>query len=459
VIGGLASFGFGLWQLGGDAAAAFYLLPGRAWELLAGAGVAAWIWRGRAVPKQSWLAGAGVVLIVASYLVIRDGENFPGWKAVLPVTGAGLVLAGSGKSMATVILSARPLVFLGRISYSLYLWHWPVIVFWRLQTQEDVAALRHALPILLVSLAGATLSYYYVERPFRRPAFPLRSGKGFLVMGGFTGLMLVAVTVWAGRVTSLERPAFDRPPFTAQQYSAAKDEVWRRGGVVLGTVPPELVVIGSSHAIMYGATVESIAQEQGRGVAFLCMGNTFGRFAFPGDDAIHRDGIAKDRAAFDVVRMKCLEEWRPKVVLWFDRWENQYETLGPERFEKAIGESLSQILEYADRVILTTQAPFSMKRSGSIVRFATRRSAQGRPVVGEEDPERRALRLAANDLLRDMAARREQVGLVEVEDLFELDGGAVRIVTSGGRLLYHDDNHLSDWGAALAGVRLSEALR
>jgi peptidoglycan/LPS O-acetylase OafA/YrhL len=175
LIGTLSSFGFGLWRLGSDPSAAFYLLPSRAWELFVGALLATWIWRRKTDLKSSWLAELGLITVLVSYWFIQGGADFPGWKALLPVLGTALVLAfgNSEKSVAGRMLSVSPLVFLGKISYSLYLWHWPIIVFWRFQTQEDVSELRYALPIAGLSVVAAVLSYYFIERPFRTPAFPL----------------------------------------------------------------------------------------------------------------------------------------------------------------------------------------------------------------------------------------------------------------------------------------------
>lgn len=461
-VGAVLSFGYGLLQVRSDPARAFYLLPPRAWELLTGGLLAAWIWRGKttALRGASMLAAVGLLMILASYFVIRSGTGFPGWIALLPTLGTVLVLAfaTTDGGVVTRILSVPSLVFVGKISYSLYLWHWPVIVFWRLHTQAEVSELRHAVLIVVISVVAATLSYFLVEKPFRRPAFPLWSRKGAVISGTFACLVAVALAVPAGWLRSFAEPSFGTPVFTGQEYSAEHGEQWRSGGVIVGGAPPEIVVIGSSHAIMYGATVADIAQEQDRGVAFLCMGNAFGRFHSEGDNAIFRDGMAAEREEFDAARMRYLKGWKPECVLWFGRWENQLEILGEGEFDRVIRKNLQLVLEHAERVVLTTQVPFAMKQQGSILRYATHLAHQGKPVVGEEDPERTVLRRKANGMLRRMAEEDPRVTVVEVADLFELENGAVRIVSDDRRLLYHDDNHLSDHGAALVRERIVGAL-
>jgi hypothetical protein len=269
----------------------------------------------------------------------------------------------------------------------------------------------------------------------------------------------MAWVVPVGKLRSMAEPSFERPPFTAQSYSASANEAWRSGGVVLGDGAPNLVVLGSSHAIMYGATVAELARERDLTVVYLCLGNAFGRFYSEGDEAIYRDGMADQRAEFDAARIRVLAERKPQQVLWFGRWENQYEILGPSEFERVMRASLDLVLGHAEQVVLTTQTPFSMRRPGSVVRFSTRRAAQSRPVLGEEAAERRELRRAANNMLRNLAAENPRVVVVEAAELFEMEGGGVRLLSEDGRLLYHDDNHLSDVGAALAREKIGEGMR
>ncbi|QNQ10243.1 acyltransferase [Sphingomonas alpina] len=148
-------------------AAAFYLIPMRAWELLVGSLIAL-----GAAPKISpvlWraaLSGAGGALIVAAIILFNSETRFPGTAALLPVAGSALVIAyGEGTATAR-LLSLRPLTFIGLISYSLYLWHWPLIVFGRDLGLLD-GKIGPAVAIVLMSIAAGYLSYRFVETPFR----------------------------------------------------------------------------------------------------------------------------------------------------------------------------------------------------------------------------------------------------------------------------------------------------
>src|SRR5207248_6169363 len=128
----IASFALGAWGVGAAPVATFYLLPARAWELMLGALLAL-----GAVPAfrtrmaSETLAALGLVLIGASMFAFTPATPFPGPAALLPCAGAALVIHAADPQRTFVgrALGVRPLVFIGLISYSLYLWHWPVFVF------------------------------------------------------------------------------------------------------------------------------------------------------------------------------------------------------------------------------------------------------------------------------------------------------------------------------------------
>jgi peptidoglycan/LPS O-acetylase OafA/YrhL len=159
----------------------FYLVHTRAWELLLGGVLPLGAFARPIGPVwRNALAVAGLAVIIASVLAINSDMPFPGLLALPPCVGAFLIiLAGrDGKTWAGQVLSWKPITFIGIISYSLYLWHWPLTVF-----QKNYALLltggsdkAQKLVIIAWSLALAALSWKFVEQPFRvgswRPARP-----------------------------------------------------------------------------------------------------------------------------------------------------------------------------------------------------------------------------------------------------------------------------------------------
>lgn len=169
----LASFAAALWWMGRNPSAAFYLFPLRAWELLGGvlAGAAGWQALAARRRMREALAGAGAALILGSILLYAPDTRFPGWGAVPPVLGTLLVIvAGSGgTSLTGRMLGAMPLRWLGRVSYSLYLWHWPLVVLLAYYHGGTPLPQSWRLSGIGATLLLAMLSYRYVETPFRAP--------------------------------------------------------------------------------------------------------------------------------------------------------------------------------------------------------------------------------------------------------------------------------------------------
>ncbi|KEQ53646.1 acyltransferase family protein [Sphingobium chlorophenolicum] len=165
----LLSFWAAMLLVGRAPVLAFYMPFPRAWELLAGALLAT----GLLPPPRSRRAAqlcavGGIALIGWAVFGFSNATVFPGPNALFPVLGAMLVLhAGRAGSTVSHMLGAAAPVAVGRISYSLYLWHWPIVVFWTYRTDGEWRLREQALVILL-SLLAAALSWRFIEEPFRR---------------------------------------------------------------------------------------------------------------------------------------------------------------------------------------------------------------------------------------------------------------------------------------------------
>ncbi len=171
---------------------AYYLLPSRAWELLLGSLLS--LDAIPAIKRQALVelsAAVGLVAILASAVLLSEHSAFPGVNALWPCLGAALILhAGSSSHHSWVahLLGTKPFVFVGLISYSLYLWHWPLIVFTKYQVMGDLGwPLQFGL--LAASFIAATLSWRFVERPFRNR----RVSRRFILRGGVVAILAASV--------------------------------------------------------------------------------------------------------------------------------------------------------------------------------------------------------------------------------------------------------------------------
>jgi peptidoglycan/LPS O-acetylase OafA/YrhL len=178
----IVSFTISIWAVQHHPVAAFYIFIPRAWELLIGALLAL-----RFVPPLQRrflreLAGVcGLALIGWAVFSFTDLTAFPGVYALLPCLGAWLIIyAGeSGPSYVKSVLSFAPLVFIGVISYSLYLWHWPLIMFSRYFAAGSLSGTAKWL-IVACSVVVAFISFEFIEAPFRGGDSPLNRRQIFL---------------------------------------------------------------------------------------------------------------------------------------------------------------------------------------------------------------------------------------------------------------------------------------
>jgi peptidoglycan/LPS O-acetylase OafA/YrhL len=236
-----------------DPEANFYLRPTRFWEL--GLGAIAAI-RPLAFPKGLLAevgAAGGLLLIVLSIFLLDGSEPYPGWWTLPPVVGTILVLVSGGETRTGRLLAWRPLVGVGLISYSLYLWHQPLFAFARIRLLGDVTPAVYAV-LIVAALGIAYASWRWIEQPFRDRGRFTRSQifAGTIAASAF----LLALGVAGDRTKGLPQRAggewarlfAHRPPHNAGL-----------GDVCSGRMPlparcrtsdePEMVVLGDSYAM------------------------------------------------------------------------------------------------------------------------------------------------------------------------------------------------------------------
>ncbi|MGR3465003.1 acyltransferase family protein [Limimaricola sp.] len=299
----LASFLLSAFATRSYPSAAYYLLPWRAWELGIGALLACVAGPALAAPAlRGAVAGLGLLLILGAVLLIDAATPFPGVAALAPVAGTAMIIhAGRfGPSPVSRLLGAALPVWIGKLSYSLYLWHWPVIVFfvyWRF----DMPDLVEGTALFALSLAAAALSLRYVERPFRKPGGPV-PGLRLFAGAGATAALLLAVSGGLvlsrglpGRLPSdLQRIAAFSEDFDPRSgpcfYVKTEEESWLEpciyGDVTAG--PPKVALWGDSHAPALVPALDQAGLDAGASVALYakqgCPGFTDFQVYWTGND-------------------------------------------------------------------------------------------------------------------------------------------------------------------------------
>lgn len=250
---------------------AFYLSPSRAWEFGAGALLAIAVWRHRWMPttaQANGLAVLGLVLLAASFWWITPDKAFPGTLALLPVLGtSALIAAGLTSNPMSRLLSTRPAVLVGDWSYSIYLWHWPVIVFALILWPGPATAVIAAV----ISLVPALISYRYLENPIRRLKLtPRRVAAGGVTISALVVAMGILLSTFGPRsmpgiqdldrqrqipIASVVADCFILEPFD----QALMEDCWFRTPDADGWV----LLAGDSHAAHLSDGVIAAAHERG----------------------------------------------------------------------------------------------------------------------------------------------------------------------------------------------------
>lgn len=204
--------------------AAFYLLPPRMYELAIGSLTAmiVYYWPHHDLRKTKYLQEIGLLLVVLPVFIFDKDTLFPSYNALMPCLGTALVMLSTGSnSWSGVLLNSRITVYVGLISYSLYLWHWPLIVI-KNWIAKDASNIIIDILIMAISVALSAITYKYVENPFRNKAIiPDKklltfAGISFVAVGAlsaalyFKGNSFIVDT--DGRIDSAYQQAITPPP-------------------------------------------------------------------------------------------------------------------------------------------------------------------------------------------------------------------------------------------------------
>lgn len=265
----------------GSYSAAYYMLPSRAFQLCAG-GFCLFLAQSRFIrrlPSSILLmfGVGGVVLVTGSAYALTGADTFPGLNAV-PVTlgGALLLLAGTKQTVLSRALSIRPARFVGGISYSMYLWHWPILAFLRYLYVDIDATVGTGIFVGIVVLAY--LSSRFIEEPFRHSStsFGRVFAQMFAVptmaicaiaylaihMGGF--LPIASPANYASDLERLrdETKAAHRYPYVCQRVTVHPDDTTKASCVINGASEPRALLWGDSNAAHYIGILSELAKNE-----------------------------------------------------------------------------------------------------------------------------------------------------------------------------------------------------
>ena len=258
-------------------ATAFYWLPFRVFEFAIGAILIFSDWEKRSSNLRLMSFLIGIALLVFSLFFLEEGMDFPSYNALYPCLGAALIIISGSNHLFSALLTNRMFIGIGLISYSLYLVHWPIIVFYKLTLLREPGASDYLI-MFVTALALATLMYKFVEQPFRKPREaqpnhhePSKQGlnKGFIMGSAAAALLLISLSGhaylnqgWVARYPQEVMSQITRDPKEYIQLFASSKPYYT--GPFEENGNPKVLMIGDSmsadfiNALVQGGSIDEL---------------------------------------------------------------------------------------------------------------------------------------------------------------------------------------------------------
>jgi len=453
----VASFGLSVYLSNNHPLANFYLLPTRAWELMVGALIVFMPAKVKCpLALRESLGWAGILAILASAFLYDNTTRFPGLAALAPCIGAGLIIWTNNASLTSVgrILSARPLVMIGLISYSLYLWHWPVLAFSRYWSIGPISW-GERLALVGVSLVLAALSWRYLETPFRKRAVLKRRSQIFAFAGIATAILLLAGLFVNKRQGLPSRfppevlKLLDKKAYLPFRPHLSLADVLNRDFIELGhgktNRNPEIFLWGDSHARMLMPVLDSLCKElDWRGLGATrpltppLLGYQSKSWEFTKDESIP---FNEEIAAF--IRRSGV-----KNVILAARWD-AYVTFdkGSGKIRKALFDTIETLHRAGIRIWIMRQVPKHQRNVPQTMAVAIMRGYDPSE-IGITLQEHMLDIRSQDPVFEGLTEKFAGVAILNPSDLFKTASGRCRVL-AGGKSVYSDANHLSVTGSGL----------
>lgn len=404
--------------------ATYYSLYARLPEFLAGGLLALYIYT--AAGGRPWFASLGLVLLLASAALQPQLGHFPGLPALLPVAGALLILLQPAQGPAGQLLASKPMVWLGELSYSLYLWHWPVLALMRYYTGEQVLNMPFSLLFITLTLALASLSYYTLEVPLRARHARYKQILGY-------GLLAGAVLATSPSMAKINKTLTPAPlPAEYQRYA---DRATICHGQIVGdclkgdlSSDKEVLVLGDSHAAMLNLFFDQLGKDLGFKARIITASScvTIPGFDYP---RIAEWAHKPCQTQIEQARQHLAGA---QVIFLAASWHWQ---LASDDFQHALSAFLAARSQTGSKIYLLEQEPLLSKNPLRALRF----KALGLdPNIGINPAYQQA-----NATLQRLSAGHSGVTSLN----FEASGVFAQAPFSDGTPIYLDEHHLNEEGA------------
>lgn len=464
--------------------AAFYFPLFRVWELACGALLALAVPAGvaqRIAAGRHLIGAAGLVLIAIGVMVAADRTVFPGWWVLLPAGGAWLLIAAGPGGIANRLLALPPMVWIGLISYPLYLWHWPLLTFARI-LDGPLPSRTVRITMVTISFVLAWLTMRVIERPLRRSN---NGGRKAIALSVCMAIVFVmGLATYANDGLAFRAVARRSQPYIASMIDSPRSKecfdvhyAHERGDgwncvINAPAGPPTAFVFGDSHVASLLPAFEAAATETGRSLyltGFSACPPLLGIRQVRADLVIRNCQALNERVFRFVVDQKIPDLYL--VAAWSYYTNGDYTgenyslltngdtpaTLAGSRaaFEYGLDLTLSRYRAAGVRLHFVTKVPSQLRASTDLVRALITGGPESNDAIrGLSVPLDRHRQLMSY-VSSVFAAR--QVSTIDLDPAF--CSGGVCAFARPGASFYMDNNHLTVTGASLAAPILTAHLR
>jgi len=456
----LASFSLSVWGASAFPTENYFLLPTRAWEMLLGSLLAV---RLPAVTLsdrlRSTIGWLGLTGIVAACFWYDKNTRFPGATALLPCAGTVAVLFANAPNLTSSgrILALRPLVIIGQLSYSLYLWHWPILTLMRISYGVELP-LEFRLIALTLSFGCAWLSWKFVETPFRRSislsrrkTYGLAIACNLLIAGVSIGI--VAADGAAVRFSKEARLAIQSGDLAKVGH---QDELIAIGRELPADQTGKFLLWGDSHARAASELIDRLARTQG--LSGYCLYRD-GTIPVPGIWAkLDRHESARKRKQ---ETLQFIKTHQIRHVILVSRWSSYVTPINmlmdestaastPESacgvLKRGLERMLTELDEAAVTVWIMRQVPEQDVPRPSELLAKKLQYGWPKEIQGVSLQKHRACQRQVDAIFDELARKRDNVHILDPTP-YCFDEAGFSLMCDAKRSYYRDDDHLSRHGA------------
>ena len=458
-----------IYELSHHPGATFYLVPTRAWELLAGSILALGV---LPTPSSFWfkniLSLTGLGFIIYSISFYNQSTPFPGQNALAPVLGASLIIWSNPtdrKTIVSTLLSMKPIVFIGLISYSLYLWHWPIVAFTKYITFQPLDGYGK-LFIIVTSVALATLSWWYIERPFRiKQKIVIERKKIFalsaIIMATASGFGLIIQFV------NIDKNNYNYPAQLPDNFNALSSAPT----VGQKTITPSFALWGDSHARAFIPAIEEKSKQFNLSGVILTHDSApplldIDINTIPDNSNNSLNKVQYNKGVLDYLKAHS----NIKTIILSARWaayskgvsykqedylvysikddflEDNRKQNNSIIFNRGLSRTVHALIDMGRKVIIVSDVPevgYNVPRFSLVQKrlpFVTK-AVEIRPTIKEYNERNREVHAMLNELTKN-----KNVSVIHTESMMFDENGMGKIAIQE-KPLYSDDDHLSLFGS------------